>query len=388
MRRYSETDETIVRLQAHVREWIRSSLLDEAQRDSLFATMPTDLRRTNIFLRAILLVFGVLITIATVGLISLTFGWRSETAFGVLCICSGVVCYFAADTLIERWRLYRFGVEEALASMAVVLTAFGCGVVGSDYMYGYDFRGPMVIGLAVGCVGAYLAYLRFGYLYSAVAAMGCLALIPFQIGHSEWAHRAMSAGILMAVFLVLRNLWRKQRNDFHGDEYSILQAFAFGGIYLALNLHVEEFFSAGRVPRLFYWGTYVLIWILPAAGLALSLSGRVRPLLMVSLAMSLTSLATNKPYLGREHQTWDPILFGLLLISVAVAVRRWLASGPDSQRYGFSAARILESERRMISMVGTASAALHVGTIGTPDQPAKLETGGGRSGGGGASGQY
>jgi hypothetical protein len=388
VRRYSDTDEVTVELLGRIREWIRSGLLKETQREPLLATLPSDLKRTNIFLRAILFVFGVLITAASVGLVFVTFNLRHEATYATVCICSGAVCFGLADILAGKWRLYRFGIEESLASMSVVLAAFGSGVAVSGGPSHYDFHVPIAIGLTVGMISACLVYFRFGYLYSAAAATVCLGLIPFQIGSSEWTQRLTASGLLLLVFLGVRNLWRQHRDEFLAHELSILQAVAFAGTYVALNLHLEGRLAAGQVPRPFYWFTYAMTWILPTAGLATALRGRGRPLLMVSIAMWLVSLITNKPYLGYEHQAWDPILFGLLLIFIAVVVRRWLAAGEGGQRYGFSATRILESDRRMVSIVGTASTALHAGTIHAPVTSPKLETGGGRSGGGGASGEF
>lgn len=54
MRRYSADQEERVRLQAAVREWTRSGLLDPAQGETLGAELRLSLRRTNPFLRAVL----------------------------------------------------------------------------------------------------------------------------------------------------------------------------------------------------------------------------------------------------------------------------------------------------------------------------------------------
>ena len=110
-------------------------------------------------------------------------------------------------------------------------------------------------------------------------------------------------------------------------------------------------------------------------------------MLDVSLLLALATLASNKAYLGLEHNTWDPILFGLLLIGTAVGVRRWLASG---DRRGFTPLRILSSDVRRLSMVATASGMLNPmkGHAAAAPDPDKFESGGGRSGGAGASGTF
>ena len=52
--------------------------------------------------------------------------------------------------------------------------------------------------------------------------------------------------------------------------------------------------------------------------------------------MLMGTLASNKPYLGWSRQTWDPIVFGILLVAVAMSVRRWLLRGVDGHRRGFT----------------------------------------------------
>jgi hypothetical protein len=83
------------------------------------------------------------------------------------------------------------------------------------------------------------------------------------------------------------------------------------------------------VPTLFYWATYAAIWLLPATGFALAVRDKHRPMLWANLVMAIATLATNKPYLGWQQHTWDPVLLGALLLATAMVVRRWLSRGPD-----------------------------------------------------------
>ena len=114
---------------------------------------------------------------------------------------------------------------------------------------------------------------------------------------------------------------------------------------------------------------------------------RDRDLIDVSLVLMLVTLITNKPYLGWARNTWDPIVFGTLLIGVAIAARRWLERGPNRQRRGFTARRILDRDRTARSMLSMASATLPPQTAAHAE-PAPPEFGGGRSGGAGGGGAY
>ena len=154
-------------------------------------------------------------------------------------------------------------------------------------------------------------------------------------------------------------------------------------LYFMANLKATDWFSSTDDVRMFYWATYVIIWVVPAAGLFLAIRDRHRAMLDANILLAIGTLMSNKLYLGKEPQPYDPILFGVLLIVVAIGVRRWLASGPNGSRSGFVAHRLLASEKAQLAVVGSAP-------ILAPGAPAHTHTdagpgigGGGRSGGAG-----
>ena len=108
-----------------------------------------------------------------------------------------------------------------------------------------------------------------------------------------------------------------------------------------------------------------------------------------AIAACLT-MVTNKPYLNWERHTWDPMIFGIALIAVALFVRRWLAQGPGEIRHGFTARRLSGKDKRLmeagIGIVGMASPNPIAPTAHT-DSP-DVQFGGGTAGGGGASSDY
>jgi len=80
------------------------------------------------------------------------------------------------------------------------------------------------------------------------------------------------------------------------------------------------------------------------------------------------------------------MLLGVLLMGLALVVRRWLLSGPGGERNGFTPLRVLSKDRAAVAMLGMASAAFKPAAP-APSAPPP-EFGGGRSGGGGASGSF
>lgn len=381
MKRYSAADEERIRLQSAVREWTRSGLLEAEQGRRLSTEIPPDLKRTNDFLRFVLFVFTVLIVGASMSLIFDVWKIVDRHSTADVCGIAALLCFGLAELVTHRFHLYRFGVEEALVVSAVVLLL----VAVNSLVFFADFQTDLGLVLAVCAAAGLLVYARFGFLYSGLAAIVCAALVPFALIHDPVMQRAVAAAIFAAVFVGARRKYVIYGDDFPGDDYNIFQAAAWMGLYVEANLKMT---SAGISGGWFYWTTYVLIWILPGAGLFVSLRSKDRYLMDLSIAMALATLATNKAYLGLPHHTWDPILLGILLIAAAVIIRRRLASGMNGERYGFTPVRILNNEARVMTVVGAASAAFQPHQHLAGPAPSKPDFGGGQSGGAGASGKF
>jgi uncharacterized membrane protein YgcG len=140
----------------------------------------------------------------------------------------------------------------------------------------------------------------------------------------------------------------------------------------------------------FYIFSWAMIWLLPAAGLWLGLAKKDRLLIDVSIAMTLLTLITNKRYLGWAVHAWDPMILGVVLMTAAIVIRRWLQSGPNGERDGFTALRLLRSDERKLAAVSIASSVMqpHSSNAKQADAPHNFREGGGSSGGGGASGTF
>src|SRR5437879_623032 len=371
MRRYSREEEETVQAQELIREWMRSGLLEKEQIPRLSEDLQTDLRRTNNFLRLVLFLFTAIIIGASV-LLLIDILHITEDRVGALAwVAAAALSFGLAELVVAKFRVYRFGVEEALVIGAIVLVIAAVAQMSKTII-----DSILAMALALGAIGGLLLYLRFGFVYAGVIAIACAAMIPFPLVHPVVVRHLLAAAILLVSFVVVR-----------GDD--LFQATALVGLYVVLNLHIGPDAVLDRGS--FYWTTYVMIWLLPMLGLRLSLRARDRLLMDVSGAMVITTLATNKLYLGLSPHTWDPILFGLFLMIAAVWIRRWLSSGSSGARFGFTPARILNRDSRLMTVVSTASAAFQ--PKASPSAPAVTETAkpqfaGGRSGGAGASGEF
>jgi hypothetical protein len=392
MRKYTDVEERRVRGRARIREWMRSGLLSASQAESLEGELAIDLRRTNIYLRWTLAFFTLLIVIGLVGVPASAFDIDRGAPIAVLTLVAAILCIIAAEVLVGVFRLYRFGVEEMLAACSVALLSFSASQFLQPAL-GLSSNTPYIVALCVGSAGGLALYLRYGFVWAALASMGYLAAIPFEFNQRPALRHATAAALVGIVFAVTRVKRIQYEDEWPGDEYGVLQAAALFGVYLLLNVQVvwwdryHILFRQDVLSGTFYWLTWVLTWVLPVAGLIVSLREKDRPLITVSLAMAIVTLATNKPYLGWERRPWDPMLLGVLLIAVALGLRRWLSRGPDAARHGFTAARLVAGKDPVLAVLSAAPIPIKAQTHApAPTAPSGFD--GGRSGGAGGGGSF
>ena len=391
MRRYTAEEEDRVRLHVSVRDWTRSGLLHAEQGAQLRTALQVDLRRTGLTARIGLALFTLVVVGASVGLAFLLLNLRDEIPIAVVLGAMGALSLVATDTLIARFRLYRHGVEEAVSVGGVVLcgiaaVVFGFGISGTQNADACIAAGLVVSALASGAI-----YLRYGFQYAGVGALVLTAVAPLPFGSlsTSWKH-VLAAGISGAALAAANAMRRRVSEERFQDDAEVFRAAALVCVYLSLNVY-----AGGRLWMLFGsalepWfirSTYVVTWIVPILGLQTGVRIRDRRLIDVSLALAVVTLLTNKSYLGLTRQPWDAMLLGVLLVGVAIGVRRWLTGGPGGARAGYTAVQLLESEARSIQVAGLASVTMHPGPIGE-SSPTHTEFSGGRSGGAGGGGDF
>ena len=221
----------------------------------------------------------------------------------------------------------------------------------------------------------------------------------FLPGYWTPSHSAQHAfiSVLYAAGLIwLAPIRSRHRFDYLEDVYSLSESFLWLGLYLVFNLKISAFslaslwgsptrFTSGSAGS-FYWTTWVFIWCLPPLILARGIRQKDRFILAVGAITTVLTLVTNKPYLGWQRHTWDPILLGTALTGVALFLRRWLALGPGGIRHGYTAARLSAKDKRAMSVGSAVLGLITPQSITPPAQPTTPDSkfGGGGSGGGGA----
>jgi hypothetical protein len=400
VRIHTESSEETLRARKFLAQWTGDGYLSKEQYQRLERDTVSDLRTTNIFLRLVLLFFTMIGVAAAVALFFTIFLSRpSQQTTGIFLLIFAAVSYTAAEVAVTRARLYCYGIEEALAVCSV---AFLCVGLGLAFFSGvpYSSREIQFVIPAVGAIVSLWIWYRFNLWYAFPAAMIFAIFLPGYWTPSHSAQHVFISVLYAAGLICIAPIRSRHRFDYLEDAYSLSEAFLWLGIYLVLNLKISALhlpsqwwsntWTSSEFAEPFYWTTWVLIWCLPPLILTRGVRQKDRFIIAVGAVTTILTLVTNKPYLGWQRHTWDPILLGIALTGVSLFLRRWLALGPNGVRHGFTAARLSGKDKHTMS-VGSAVLGLITPQSITPTpQPTNpdFRFGGGGSGGGGASGDF
>ncbi len=402
MRAYSASSEEALRARGLLKDWAGEGFLSDAQYKLMEQETVCDLRRTNIFLRIVLFLFTLIIVAAAVGLFFVVFlPHQNVQAAGIFLIVIAAVLYAGAELAVSQARLYRYGIEEALAVCSVGFLCAGIQVVlFGDRAFSSPADNVEFLVPAIGAIVSLWIWHRFGLPYAFLGAMLFVPWLTVCWTSSPSAQHVVVAAFYTAGLAAVASIRSRYRLTYLNRAYSIAEALLWLGIYLAINLQISSVNLVGQwwgepgtsseFSRPFYWTTWVLIWCLPPAVLARGLRGKDRFVIAVGGVVAILTLITNKPYLGWQRHTWDPMLMGALLIGTALVIRRWLARGPGGTRHGFTAQRLSGKDKGWMNFAAPALGVLSPQPLTPGPQTGSPEVrfGGGDSGGGGATSDF
>jgi len=397
VRIYSASSEETLRARRLLTDWAGEGFLAKTQYQILEKETVSELRTTNIFLRLVLFFFTMIVVGAGAALFFQVFLSRLPyQTTGFFSMIFAAVCYGVAELAVSKGRLYRYGIEEALAVCSV---GYLCVGLDGALFIGRPYSSAECLVPAFGAVLSLWIWRRFGFSYAFLAAMIFVIVLPGYWTSSHSAQRLIVAVFYAIGLGVIAAVRSRHRFDYLDEAYSFVEAMLWLGIYLVINLKLLSLDLPGRrwigtwdasalFPRPFYWTTWVLIWCLPPIVLARGIRQKDRFVIAAGAIMAVLTFVSNKPYLGWQRHTWDPMLLGILLTGVAVLIRRWLAGGPGGIRHGFTAVRLSGKDKYWINVGSSVTGLLSPQAPAPQPSSPDFRFGGGQTGGGGAGGDF
>jgi hypothetical protein len=365
--------------------WREAGVIDAATWRAIVDRFPDNRVRFNPAIRVVLFVFTFVAGCALWGLLSLA------VSFPIACIPLGVACVVATEKAIGDRRLSQGGIEEATAALAIL------AVTAEIVWQVFDSDGGvggvrLVLLVLAACAGA--AAWRWGMPFWSMVAAGAALLALLQGGDG----RTLVLVVCAVAAVLLYGGWRfespapRERMIFAAALVVVV-----GGLYLAVNhLSVEErwleqvaFGWSDAGPRVAIEALApVLTVLVPVLLLAVGAWQRDRLLLGLGTLALAASIATLWQVTKPVPAWLALVVSGAATLGGVLALRRWLASGPGGERFGFTdAKRFSGGDRERVLEIAAVLAGL------TPKAPAGgpphgLDAGGGEFGGGGASDRF
>lgn len=370
--------------------WKEAGAIDGATLAAIEAEYPVGRRLATIW-RVLVFLF---VSVAVHALFWGVFTFTGRGTLGPGCMAYGALLAVAAEALRSS-RLQGTGAPAAAAFWAVLYLAFGLGGFLMQNLHLAD--GPaLTLAYALAAVAFTLGCARWGYAPHGVLAAVALFLFlaRFPEGRLLW----IVAGVLVPV-AAARRLDRREYAPPHRRAFEGILAAGATAVYAAVNLYsldrgvVESLRDiSGRVPSFpaaARFASAAATTLVPVVFLVWGLKSRRRTLFRLGALFAVLSLATLRYYAHLEPLWLFLTVSGAALMLGALALNRRLRSSPGGERGGYTASPLYSG----IRTEGLSTAAAVVGFA--PDVPpepgphsGEFSPGGGRFGGGGASGSF
>ena len=364
------------------REWAGIDAVTLSRIDALY---PDDRSRVGPVFRVLLFAFALLAGAAATGLAYLVV---PSTWVAVL---MGVVLLAATEVQAVALRRVDGGAEAATAFLGTLLLVVGTALVLAESLHPGEVvltRVALSLAAAVCWLGAGRWGMPFLAVLGGIACAGLLATLPG--GRVLWLAVALAAVVPLLRASTARRFPPAQRTAFAGSLVVTL-----GAGYLAVNLWsldsgwIERFGEHALVGSPWVRGLAVVATaVAPLLTLRLGVARRRRLLLWAGAAMAAASVVTLRHYFPLGPLWLWLTAWGVLCVTLALAVRRALAAAAGGERSRFT----IEAATGARRLEAAATTAASVATLTPETRPAEPEAafrpGGGGFGGGGATDSF
>ena len=375
------------------RGWQRAGAIDEATRARIDATFPDDRRRLGPVFRVLVFGFTIVAASSCFGVFGLVMAAGGERAGAALLTLFGLALLAATEYQIGPLRRAQAGAEAATAFLGLVYLTGGL-----LWTLFEGSRGREDVAINTGLVLVALVFgtaaWRWGYTIFAGAAFVAFLLL---------LARGPGGRVLWVVVPLVTTPLLLRAGDAIGlapAHRRCAQAGAvLGLVFLYLAVHVGSWdlglvemvtgHSRGEpgAPGALRPLSVAATALVPALTLASGIAARRRLLINLGLVGVLASLVTLRFYVHLAPLWVVLILGGTVALGLALVLRRILDTGAGHERYGFTAEPLYADPDRRSALEVAAGVVSLTPAAKRIERPG-FQGGGGRYGGGGATGTF
>jgi hypothetical protein len=375
------------------RDWKRVNIITKSGLAAVQQIYVDDRVRIGPFFRILLFVLtfvGSLFGGAFIVLIEdnvLSAGLSLET----LMVLIGIVLLAVTDYQIRLLKRCQAGTEAATSVLGLLLF-----VVGTYWSVPWNSRDTLWLLLPWAVLFA-CACIRWGYaLYGMMAAAMYFLFLARSPGPGFW-WIVVATPLLYPVHRLSEN---PRLAPSHRRAFSLVSIVLLAALYTAVHIWVFDHndiydwvgpaipIKSALVKSLLRGLSIVLTGLIPLITLFYGIRTRQRLYLNAGLVMGVISLVTLRYYVHVAPLWVILVLAGAAMLIGALALRRWLNLGQDSERKGFTADPLLQNVDRKSVLETVASTITFTPSATAPAEKPGFQGGGGASGGAGAGGTF
>jgi hypothetical protein len=382
------------------RSWQRAGAIDEAMLAAIEKAVPDDRVRVGPVFRVLLFLFTFLAANAAYWFVWLLLFFdkvgSTDLKMAVTAIVFGVLLAVFTEVQIGRFKRSQGGTEAGTSFVGLGYLLGGLAWFAFKTFDSSDAKATSLLLIEATLLLAAAAW-RWGYaVYAGAAAaalLGAVAHLP--LGRGFWIVLP-----LLAAPLLLRLADSERLPPAHRDSLTAVLLVGLVGLYLAVHLGsfdaglIEEIGDLVRrsgpasTSEVLRWLSVAGTALMPVILLAIAVRTRRYPFLLVGMGTAVASLITLRYYVHLAPLWAVLAISGIALVTGVLALRRYLDSGPDKERAGFTAEPLFEDLARQRLLEAAATVVSLSPEARTIREEPRFTGGGGEFGGGGASTEF
>lgn len=372
------------------RAWKKAGAISAEALTAIEAAYPDGRQGVGPVFRVLLFLFTLISISGAFGFFMAIAGAAADKVWPVLLLLFGAGLIVATEFQITQMKRARGGVEAATSLAGIgFLAGFAFWIFDKDGLRNEHAFAASLLAAALLLAGA--AW-RWGYPLYAGAAMTAFlwSFVAFPGARLVW---------IVFSLIVAPILTRLSESARLPPSHRASCAFALGVALAALYVAVHLGSLDSRLLEDWHHGTLPSSAILrglsmaatalvPVIYLTIGLRSRRYVFLLLGLGTGVASLVTLRYYVHLAPLWVVLTLSGAALVAVVLALRRYLDSGAEKERHGYTAEPLFEEmgRRRMLE-AGAAVVSLSPEARPIHEEP-KFAGGGGSFGGGGSSSEF